>query len=473
MFRGVRQIPSHQPSWSVIVIVEEVIEPLKTTFCPIIALLALAALPSYAYLRLHPENPRYFQESTTGEAVLFAGCDGVVPTSRGRDYVKEVEHMKAHHITYGRVWHFLPWEGANAIWPWAESDTPGGYWGGRGGNKLDMDRWNPEYWNRMADAMRRCAKECIYSEIHLFDRCGLSPASNTRYGNNPWASDHNINNLEMPKAQGGDGTPDFYFYKEKPSLRKYQEAYVRKMIDETIGSSTVIYEIENEHWKLDSADFGAHYAKFVKDYIAAKYPDQPRLVSYSSLMSDLEKFYEIPEVDIVNYHYGNKASDTEALNNYIESRWDKKKAINIDEFANDTDDPSVLRLLCWTIVTSGGHFHIEASLDEPQQLEACESIRQFRVQSKWDFVHSAPNKKLVVSGNGYCMANPGKEYVFYFPKGGSVKLGLVKGGNYTARWFNTVKCQFGDPIALRNVSDETMLETPDASDWVLHVKVES
>ena len=454
--------------------VVEVNGPVNKTLYPMIALLCVACAPSYAYLRLHPEYPRYFQESTTGEAVLVASCAGVVPTSRDHDYVKEIEDMKAHHITYGRVWHFLPWAGANAIWPWAESDTPGGYWGGRGGNKLDMDKWNPEYWTRMRDAMKRCAEAGIYSEIHLFDRCGLSPASNTRYGNNPWASDHNINNLEMPKAEGGDGTPDFYLYKQKPNLRKYQEAYVRKMIDETIAFHTVFYEIENEHWRLDSADFGAHYAKFVKDCIAAKYRDQPRLVSHSSLMPDLEEFYEIPYVDIVNRHFGNEPEvDPTVLNDYLEPRWAKNKVINIDEFGNGVSDPNLLRRMCWIIITSGGNFHIEDCTRESRPFDACENIRQFRVQSKWDFIHSAPNKKLVISGNGYCMANPGKEYVFYFPKGGKVKLDLAPGKNYVARWYDTISDTFQDPKELKNVSGEAALETPDDGDWALYVSVEN
>ena len=89
----------------------------------------------------------------------------------------------------------------------------------------------------------------------LFDRCGMSPGTDSRWGSNPWAHNNNVNNLELPDAQPpNDGTPDFYDYSGKPNLSNQQERYVRKMIDETIVYSKVIYEIENEHWQHSNPD---------------------------------------------------------------------------------------------------------------------------------------------------------------------------------------------------------------------------
>ena len=439
-----------------------------------LALLAatLAAGPALGYLRIHPENTHYFQETTTDEAVMIASCAGVVPTARDCDYVMQIREMKKQGITYGRVWHFLPWAGENAIWPWARSTTPGAYMGGRGGNKFDMDTWNTLYWSRLGDAMDRCNRAGIYCEIHLFDRCGMSPGTDRRWGGNPWASDNNINNLETPDARQ-DGTPDFYMYATKPKLRHQQERYVRKMIDQTIRYPNMIYEIENEHWEYNDPDFGSHYARFVKDHIADKYPDSPRLVSYSSLQGDLEAFFEIPYVDIVNRHFGKKATrDPSILNDYIEPRWSKNKAINIDEFANGCKDPYALRTMCWTIVTSGGNFHIEDCLPSAKPFEICGNIRDFREKSGWDFVHAAPDKRLVASGDGYCMANPGKEYVFYFPKGGAKKVNLAK-GNYVAQWWNPTKGGFSESQEFAHDGGEKTFKTPDGPDWVLHVRADS
>jgi hypothetical protein len=391
------------------------------------------------------------------------------------DYVAQIAEMVEKHITYGRVWHFLPWgNGEKVVWPWGRSNVSGAYMGGYGGKKFDMDTWNPEYWRRMRDSMDRCNKAGIYSEIHLFDRCGMSPPSKSRWGGNPWASDNNINNLELPDSSG-EGTPEFYKFTEKPNLRKQQERYVRKMIDETIAYPNVIYEIENEHWKYNNPDWAAYWGKFVKDYIAKKSPGSPRLISYSSLEDDLEAFYTRPEVDIINRHFGKactidpNAENNYALNEYIEPRWSKNKPINIDEFANGVGDPAQLRMLCWTIVTSGGHYHIEDCKPESKPFDICENIRRFRVESKWDFIHSAPNKALIKSKNGCCMAQPGKEYVAYFPKGGTVRVELAAAKKYSARWWNPNKGGFSGPVTFSHTGGEKSLQTPDEADWVLHV----
>lgn len=442
---------------------------MRRVVCYIVLIVAVCAQSATGYLRIHPENPRYFQETTTGEPVLIASCAGVVPTARDCDYVRQIAEMRAKNITYGRVWHFLPWGGEVAIWPWAESSTPGGYWGGRGGFKLDMNTWNPLYWNRLKDAMARCERAGIYCEIHLFDRCGMSPASKDRWGNNPWASDHNINNLETPTSSG-DGTPEFYKIKEKPNLRYQQERYVRKMIDETIRFSNIIYEIENEHWNYNNPEWAAYWGKFIKDYISEKYPDSPRLVSYSSLQEDLEAFYDRTEVDIINRHFGNEAErDPDILNRYIETRWAKKKPINIDEFANGVSDPKLLRTMCWIIITSGGHFHIEDCEPSAKPFEVCENIRQFKIQSRWDFIHAFPSKNLVTQGRGYCMANPGKEYVIYLPEGGRIAVKLEP-GSYEVRWWDTVKGGFRDRYKISHEGGEKTFTAPGTSDWVLHIK---
>jgi hypothetical protein len=443
------------------------VSKLSLVTCIVISI--ICAGPASAYLKVHPQNHHYFIETTTGKPVMIASCAGVVPTSHTIDNDKLIKEMIDNHITYGRVWHFLPWEGDKVDWPWARSSTPGAVMGGYGGNKFDMNVWNPVYWNKMRDVMAKCAKAGIYSEIHLFDRCGMSPAMKTRWQNNPWASDNNINDLETPPASG-DGTPEFYMYATKPNLRNQQERYVRKMIDETIAASTVIYEIENEHWSYDNPDFGSHYAKFVKDYIAEKYPKSPRLVSYSSLQDDLEAFYTIAYVDIVNRHYGNEAErNPDVLNQYIESRWSKNKAINIDEFANGVTDASLLRRMCWTIVASGGNFHIEDAQPSSKPMAACENIRLFRIKSGWDFIHSAPNKKMITSGGGYCMARPGKEYVLYFPKGGTKTFSLPPGKNYRAAWWNTTRGRFGKSVSFSHAGGRKTFTTPTSSDWLLYV----
>ena len=436
----------------------------------LVALLAVAG-PGECYLRLHPSNPRYFQETSTGKPVLIETVTGIA-TQTDMDYIAQIDEMGARRISYTRVWHFTPWAGDAAVWPWGRSGVAGAP---MGGNKIDMNSWNTFYWTRLKDAMSRANATGTYAEMMLFDRCGMSPASPTRWQGNPWASDNNINNLETPPASG-DGAPDFYYYSVKPNLRNQQERYIRKMIDEMIAYPNVFFEIENEHWRYTDPAWPQHYSQFVKDYIAATYPNSPRLVSYSSLEVDMEDCYNIPTIDVVNQHFGKSATDPYLYNTYIESRWNRNKAINIDEFANTFADWGVLRKVCWTIVASGGNFHIEEAGPTARPFDVVENIRAFIALSGWDFIHAAPNKSLVTDGQGFCMAQPGVEYVFYLlaPTNGNSNRSLaLASGNYRAAWWNTRTGAFSSNATFTHGGGNKTFTMPSLDDWILHVTTQA
>lgn len=427
------------------------------------------ATPAGAYLRLHPDNPRYFLETRTGEAVVIASYGNLVPTRKGFDNEAELRAMRAHGARYARVWHFLPWEGDLAVWPWRRGDVPGAYMGGHGGNRFDMERWNPDYWARMRRTLAAADAAGIYAEILLFDRCGMSPGGDRRWAANPWASDNNANGLETPPSSA-DGVPEFYQFASRPRLRRQQERYVRKMIAETASLPNVIYEVENEHTGDASPEFGRHYARFVKAVLAERDPREPRLVSYSSIGPDLEAFYAVRAVDVVNRHFGGEAErDPDALNAYLEPRWRLGKAINVDEFANGVRSNDLLRAMCWTILTSGGNFHVEDAAPSARPLDVVRGIARFLRESRWRFVRSAPDRSLVASGGGYCMARPGEEYVAYFPRGGEVALRLRAGRRYRAAWWDPRAGRFAASSVVNAGDEPTPLRTPDARDWTLHV----
>ena len=425
-------------------------------------------------LRIHPANPHYFQDRASARAVLIASHGNIVPTATNFDYVAQIEERRANHIRYCRVWHFLPFEGANAIWPWQRSSVGGAYMGGRNGNRFDLNVFNPVYFNRVADAVSRANLAGIYTQLHIFDRVGMSPASDDRWGNNPWARDNNIGDLEVPNArQPNDGIPDFYRFDEKPNLRAQQERYLRKIIDETIRVPSIHYEIENEHLEDSSTQWAIHYGQLVKDYIAANYPETPRLVSYSSLAGDLEAHYGSPAIDVINKHFGTDAEgDPEILNQYLEPRWSRNKAINVDEFANGVTDTALLRRMCWTILASGGNFHVEDAEPASNPFGVVENIRRFLEQSGWFFVEAAPNRGLITSGGGYCMAQVGTEYVCYFPTGGTKRLSLAA-GRYNQRWWNPTQGGFFNVATFTHPGGERTLNPPDGRDWALQLVSES
>jgi MYXO-CTERM domain-containing protein len=433
-----------------------------------------------AQLRIHPENPHYFQEAATGEPVLITSYTNIVTVTPAWDYALDVQLTAGWGFHYARVWHFggcdvceLPFALTAEVAPCQddyEAPCNDGVTDPRDDDyKVDLDVWNPVYWTRLRDAMARARDAEIYAEIHLFNGCEFSPAGCDRWGDSPWASDNNVNDLETPTCDG-EGVPDVYDFAGSPNLAYYQERWIRELIDRTIEYPNIIYEVENEHRGNPSSAFGDHYGQFIKDHIASTYPGQSRLVSYSSIDSDLEEFYALSSVDIVNRHYGGEPeSDPSLLNDYLESRWTYGKPINIDEFANGLGDPDVLREMCWTIVTSGGHFHIEDALPEAEPLETVQIIERFKHASGWDFVHASPERGVIVDGGGYCMTQPGVEYLCYHPTGGTKTLAL-NAGTYTARFWNPRTGGYATADQFTHGGGTRVFVAPDANDWVLHVR---
>lgn len=445
---------------------------------------------------------------------MITGYGSIVPTTTSEDHVAQITELENHRVHYARIWHFLTWEGANAIWPWQRSDTPGAHMGGNGGNKFDLNVWNPTYWSRIRDAVERAKRARTYTQIPFSDSGTLSgdPGDeNLTWGNNPFARDNNVNNLEVPSALSPNGgVPDFYLYGSKPNLRRAQERYLSKMIDETV-EHVAIFEIENEHSDYDNADWAIHYGRFIKNYfatLATQHPNDPRygprLVSYSSILRDFEELYTAPEIDVMNKHFGDEAerlallmarrmvragfahpsvlAELQAkatayarelvaentLNDYLEPRYrEYDKPINVDEFATGVTDTNILRKMCWVIITSGGHFHIEDADPASRPFDVVGNIREFKEQSQWDFVHAAPNKNLA-NGGGYCLAQPGREYVFYFLEGGTKSVTL-EAGDYREEWWNPRSGGFQNRTNFSHPGGTRTVVAPDGNDWVLHV----
>jgi hypothetical protein len=77
---------------------------------------------------------------------------------------------------------------------------------------------------------------------------------------------------------------------------------------------------------------------------------------------------------------------------------------------------------------------------------------------------------LVNNGN-YCLADPGKTYAIYLPKGGQVTVQLEP-GRYRAFWFSATT---GEKIDLPPVDGPVWNSPapPDANDWAILLRRES
>jgi hypothetical protein len=76
-----------------------------------------------------------------------------------------------------------------------------------------------------------------------------------------------------------------------------------------------------------------------------------------------------------------------------------------------------------------------------------------------------------VNNGNYCLADPGKTYAIYLPKGGHATLKLEP-GRYRAYWFSAAT---GEKIDLPSVdgSSWTSPAPPDANDWAILLEREN
>jgi len=131
-------------------------------------------------IKIHPANPHYY---------LFNGRPTILVTSAEHygevvnldfDYVRYLDALKAYGLNYTRIWPGAVLEmvdefvkgnpmgpkPSRTIVPWARSDEPGYVYGG---NKYDLDKWNPEFFARLKDFIVKARERGIVVEICFFN----------------------------------------------------------------------------------------------------------------------------------------------------------------------------------------------------------------------------------------------------------------------------------------------------------------
>src|SRR5580700_2489655 len=138
----------------------------------IIAVLALSLSTEGAQpIRLHPKNPHYFLYRGKAVALVTSGEHYGAVINADFDYHRYLTALAADGMNYTRLFggsyrevpaksfgikrNTLAPAPGRFVAPWAISETPG-YEGG--GNKFDLDRWNPEFFARFHDFLSAAAE---------------------------------------------------------------------------------------------------------------------------------------------------------------------------------------------------------------------------------------------------------------------------------------------------------------------------
>jgi len=452
-------------------------------------------------IQLHPENPHYFLYRGKAVAlVTSAGHYGAVIDGEF-DYHKYLAALDAAGMNYTRVFggsyveepgksfgirrNNLAPEAGKFVAPWARSDLAG-YAGG--GNKFDLAKWNPEYFSRLHDFLGEAARLGIVVEIGLFS----SQYGEMQWNLSPFRRENNVNGTDPIDWKNVNTL-------ENSNILRYQEKYVRKLVQEANAYPNVMFEIANEPWsdRPVLADVVNPYLFTGRDQYpnSVDLPDeatmawQARVAEWISneeaglpnkhmIAQDCCNFrYSVrevlPGVSVVNFHYAYPEAAT--LN------YGLGKALSYDEtgFLGQSDDAYTRQ--AWNFMLAGGSvfdgldYSFTVGHEDGSFLEANgpgggspELRRRLKILSEFlnglPLVDLRPDFDLVKHAGGvvtHALSSGRGEYAMYLDGKGPTVLTLkLAAGDYSASWVDVVTGEKRDGGMFKHGGGEKMVKSP-------------
>jgi hypothetical protein len=440
-------------------------------------------------LRLHPENPHYFQFRGEPTVLVTSGEHYGAVINLDFDYGAYLDELARHGFNHTRLFSgtyreipgsfgiqgntLAPAPGRYAA-PWARSDTPGCF---DGGNKFDLTRWDEAYFTRLNDFVACANQRGIVVEVTLF--C-------TMYGEELWKASpmHAANNVN---GVGNVGRDEVYGLKEE-ALTDVQVAVTHKIVRELNPFDNVYYEICNEPYERGGVhtDWQSRVIAAVRE-VEKTLPNQ-HLISLNFAHGSAKIAKPHPEVSLYNFH----AAEPEAVTlNYGLGR-----ALGDNETGGSRRDDATYRIQGWEFVLAGGALfsHLDFSfaathsrgtlLDHRGPGGGSPALRR-QLQVLKEFIHSLefvrmkPDNSVIKGGvpekgRAWALVEPGRAYAIYVVGRGPVELTLeLPSGVFRAEWINTLDGSLDREESFAHGGGPRRVQSPDfAEDIALRVRAE-
>ena len=336
-----------------------------------------------------------------------------------------------------------------------------------GGNKFDLDRWDPDHLARFKAYLTAAAERGIVVEITFFS----ATYGNAQWSVSPFNPVNNVNRTTCTELRKLNTM-------ENGNVLDRQRALVRYLARELNGFDNLIYEIQNEPWS-DNYDLGEWINPYMRDKNG--YPNRVEVTKPISIAWQTEiarVFHEAenglpqhhvlvqnvanfrlsirpsdlaPGVSAVNFHYAYPEAAT------------RNERIGIpiccDETGFQGPDDAFYRREAWEFLLSGGatfnnldySFTVgrEDGSDAQPESPGADS-RKLRAQlrvlaeflNRFDLSALQPHREAILRSPGvvpYCMAVPGAQYGIYLSGRAPTELTLdLPLGTYRAEWINVL-----------------------------------
>lgn len=484
----------------------------------VLLMTSLSRLAIAAPIRLHPDNPRWLEWRGRAIALIGSGEHYGAVINPDFDYPRYLETLQRDGMNYTRLFvgNYVEPAGAFGITrntlapapgrflaPWARSAHPG-YAGG--GNQFDLDRFSPEYLDRLKAFLTEADRRGVVVELTFFS---------STYGANQWAvhpfnPTNNIQALALPSwkdlhvlpATDAHSRPDLASTVAGP----YQEKLVRHLVRELNAFENIFFEIQNEPWSDHSTtgDFINPYltdkhafpnavditgpasvawqraiARVILDeesHLPQRHLIAQNVANFRLALTDADL---VPEAEILSFHYAHPEA--------VEWNRGLNRVISHDETGFAGNQDATYRREAWNFVLSGGgvfnHLDYSFSLGHEDGTDPTNDApggggprlrRQFKALS--DFIHGfdlatlRPDPGFIQRTPGVVarvLSAPGRAYALYLQGRGPTTLSvLLPPGLWTAEW---VSVEDGTPLKRDDVTasrEPTKLTSPPFDDAV-------
>ncbi len=391
-------------------------------------------------ITVHSANPRYYSYRGRPTILITSAEHYGAVVNKDFNYVAYLDALAAYDLNYTRIWpgaiievvgeyvkdNTMGPRPRSAIVPWAQSNEPGCVYGG---NKFNLDRWNPEFFTRLKDFLTQAEMRNIIVEV-----CFFNSQYTHRWPRSPLYYENNIQ---------GVGNCDFRDAQtmKHADLVQRECDYVVKITQEVNAFDNIILEICDEPALYTSYEEAGPWvghmlqvvheaeSKLPKKHLIAQMVQGPFAgpidFSGSPLLSVIVGQYvwgteagreQMGGMKCLDYEYGHGKPIEQNETPYYPFQY------------GDCDAIAASRVEAWEFIVGGGasfnHLNSRYTVENPagetpdnaKVLGALRNLKNFIYS--FDFVKMSADKNFVVSGvpeGVYCrgISQPGEQYALY------------------------------------------------------------
>jgi len=421
-------------------------------------------------------NPHYLEFRGQPRLLIGSGEHYGAVLNADFDYVPYIETLAHHDLNQVRIFSgtYRERPGDFGIATNTLAPLPGHFicpWVEAAPETFDLTQFNPAYFARLKDFLRRASAAEIAVELVLF--CFW-------YSPDFWTHSP----MHPARSLQGIGPTDkelVYTLGDNPLL-PVQEAFVRKIVAEVNEFDNVYFEVCNEPYSRHDHTFYLDWQHHIAEVIAEMERGLPNkhlvAINYHNRTFCIPEVH--PAVSILNFHY--------ALPEAVKSNRHFNRPIADDETGFQGQTAAPYRKEAWNFFFAGGavfsHLDYGFTCEYPdgsaplagntpgyggddlrQQLVF---LRHFLEENQVWRLRPANELFAQIFGTlpGQALCDPGKTYLLYFPEnspGRAVALWLPV-GEFHLEWVNPTGCRITHTETITNPGAFLRLITPDCAD---------